>query len=45
MDKYEKIKKIGEGGFGRVFLMRDKEKNDNEENLVAVKFIKLNDYM
>lgn len=41
MDRYESIKKLGEGGFGRVFLMRDKEKDE----YVAVKFIKLNDYL
>jgi serine/threonine protein kinase len=28
MDRYEKIKQLGSGGFGKVYLMRDKEKPD-----------------
>ena len=45
MDKYEKIEKLGEGGFGQVYLMRNKDKPENSpDSLVAVKFIKLDEF-
>ena len=42
MNRYEKIKKLGEGGFGKVYLMKDKEQ---ENSFCAIKFINLSDYM
>lgn len=42
LNRYEKLKKIGQGGFGKVYLMRDKEKQDA---LYAVKFISMSEYM
>ena len=45
MNRYERLKILGQGGFGKVYLMRDKEKQGKgEDDLVAVKFIKLNDF-
>ena len=43
MDRYEKIKTLGAGGFGKVYLMRDKEKA--EEALYAVKVIDMTEYL
>lgn len=42
MDRYEKIKTLGAGGFGKVYLMRDKEKLDQ---LYAVKMIDMTEYL
>jgi hypothetical protein len=42
MDRYEKVKKLGQGGFGKVYLMKDKEQ---EDFYCAMKFINLSDYM
>jgi serine/threonine protein kinase len=40
MDRYVKIKKLGEGGFGKVYLMKDLEKSvDNNQVHYAVKVI------
>jgi len=40
MDKYEKIKKIGEGSYGQVFKCRNKETN---ETVAIKKFIESDD--
>lgn len=40
MDKYEKIKKIGEGSYGQVFKCRNKE---NGETVAIKKFIESDD--
>ena len=40
MDKYEKIKKIGEGSYGQVFKCRNKE---NGEIVAIKKFIESDD--
>ena len=40
MDKYEKIKKIGEGSYGQVFKCRDKETG---ETVAIKKFIESDD--
>eukprot|EP00347_Sterkiella_histriomuscorum_P010358 403376607 len=42
MDRYEKIQLLGSGGFGKVYLMRDKEKPDQ---LYAVKIINMSEYL
>ena len=41
MDLYENVDKLGEGGFGKVMLMKEKTTGD----LYAVKLIELADYM
>jgi len=40
MNRYEKVSKLGEGGFGSVYLMKDKKKNDE---LYAVKIINMSE--
>ena len=42
MDRYERLEKLGSGGFGKVYLMRDKE---SLNQLYAVKIISMNEYM
>lgn len=42
MDRYEKLSMLGSGGFGKVYLMRDKEK---PEQLYAVKVINMSEYL
>ncbi len=42
MDRYERLEKLGSGGFGKVYLMRDKE---SQNQLYAVKIISMNEYM
>lgn len=42
MDRYEKIKLLGSGGFGKVYLMSDKER---PEQLYAVKIINMSEYL
>ncbi len=41
MSKYEKISKLGEGGFGKVYLIKDKE----TEKTFAMKTLNLNNFM
>ena len=39
------IQKLGEGGFGQVFLMKNKDlPSTHAESLVAVKFLKLDEF-
>jgi serine/threonine protein kinase len=42
LDRYERLEKLGSGGFGKVYLMRDKE---SQNQLYAVKIISMNEYM
>ena len=42
MDRYERLEKLGSGGVGKVYLMRDKE---SQNQLYAVKIISMNEYM
>lgn len=44
MNRYEKVKKLGKGGFGKVYLMKEKD-SSSQDNLYAVKFINMSDYM
>lgn len=40
MSRYERLSKLGEGGFGKVYLMKDLEKStETNEVLYAVKVI------
>lgn len=42
LDRYEKLEKLGSGGFGKVYLCKDKEQNNK---LCAIKVISMNEYM
>jgi len=42
MDRYEKVQLLGQGGFGKVFLVRDRERAGQ---LFAVKTIDMNEYL
>jgi serine/threonine protein kinase len=46
MDRYERICKLGEGGFGQVFLVKDIEKESlPNQGLFAIKLINRSEFL